>query len=112
MAISFSAEEQARGIARGELRSAAIVTEYLARIARFDPELHAFVDVFTRRALLEASAVDHRVPGFAPGPDRPGAGVPIAIKDLNAVRGTFMRMGSRSFKYLLTPQDDRVVSRM
>ena len=111
-ALSLDVETQARGIASGELQATALVHDYLARVRQLDTELHAFVDVFARRAQLTAHAVDRRLPGFSPGEKRPFAGVPIAIKDLNAVRGTFMRMGSRAFKYLFTPNDDRVVARL
>jgi amidase len=38
--------------------------------------------------------------------------VPVGIKDLNAVRGSFMRMGSRAFSRFLSPADDLVVARL
>jgi amidase len=111
-ALLLDVEEQASRIETGELSALSLVRLYLNRIERLDPALHAYVDVFARRARLAARAVDRRLPGFAPGPSQPAAGIPLAIKDLNAVRGTFMRMGSRAFKHLVTPRDDRVVARL
>ena len=48
--LTLSALDQAALIARGELSSEELTRLYLDRIARLDPALHAFTDVFRRRA--------------------------------------------------------------
>jgi amidase len=103
-----SALQQGAMIRAGQLSSEELTALYLRRIEQFDDKIHAFVEVNVEEALRAARKADR-----ARSPD--GAlfyGVPTAIKDLNAVRGTFMRMGSRAFPRLLTPADDLVVARI
>ena len=103
-----SALAQGAMIRAGQLSSEELTSIYLRRIQKLDDKPHAFVEVMADEALRAARKADR-----ARGPD--GAlfyGVPIAIKDLNAVRGTFLRMGSRAFPRLLTPADDLVVARI
>jgi amidase len=103
-----SALAQGAMIRDGSLSSEELTTLYLRRIEKLDDKTHAFVEVIAEEALRAARKADRARP-----PE--GAlfyGVPTAIKDLNAVRGTFMRMGSRAFPRLLTPADDLVVARI
>src|SRR3954471_9968606 len=103
-----SALAQGAMIRDGVISSEELTEMYLRRIEQHDGEIHAFVQVIAEEALRCARAADRRkAPTTAPF-----YGVPIAIKDLNAVRGTFMRMGSRAFERLLTPLDDFVVARL
>jgi len=95
-------------IRAGHLSSEELTALYLRRIEKLDEKTHAFVEVTADEALRIARKADRARP-----PE--GAlfyGVPTAIKDLNAARGTFMRMGSRAFPRLLTPADDLVVARI
>src|SRR4051794_29575805 len=102
-----SALEQGSSIRAGKLSSEELTEIYLARIAAWDGDLHAFVEVLAEEALASARRADRTV---ARG--RPFHGVPIAIKDLNAVRGAFFRMGSRAFARFMSPIDDFVVTRL
>jgi amidase len=99
---------QGEMIKKGLLSSEELTSLYLRRIETLDDKTHAFVEVIAEEALRAARKADRARP-----PE--GAlfyGVPTAIKDLNAVRGTFMRMGSRAFPRFLTPADDLIVSRI
>jgi amidase len=61
----------------GRVRAIDVADQALTRIAEVDARLHAFTDVWTRRARDAAAAVDARI---AAG-ERPSlAGVPIAVK--------------------------------
>jgi amidase len=100
--LGLSALDLAARIRRRELSSEEAVRTALRSIEALDPELSAFTQVMERRALWEARARD-RSPS-----DAPFHGVPIGIKDLNLVRGTFTRFGSRAYRWLLSPVDDRV----
>jgi amidase len=95
-----SALELAARIRRGEVTSEALVAERLARIDALNPLLQAFTDVTARRALRAARRKD-RAPS-----DAPFHGVPIGVKDLNLVRGTFTRFGSDAYRWLVAPFDD------
>jgi amidase len=103
-----SAVEQGVLVRSRALSSEELTEIYLRRIAERDPEIHAFVQVLGDEALRAARKADRDKPP-------PGArfwGVPIGIKDLNAVRGSFLRMGSRAFSRFLSPADDLVVARL
>ena len=106
--LQQSALAQGAMIRAGRLSSEELTALYVRRIETLDDKTHAFVEVMADEALRAARKADR-----AHAPD--GAlfyGVPIAIKDLNAVRGTFLRMGSRAFPRFLTPADDLVVARI
>ena len=62
-----------------------IVATCLERIARLDPKLHAFVEVYETEARLAAEAADKAIrSGHAVGPLH---GIPIALKDLIELEG-------------------------
>jgi amidase len=106
-----SALELARRLRDREVSSEELVRGCLARIAEHDPALHAFVEVTARRAVRAARRHDRALAGGAPGAP-PFLGVPIGIKDINFVRGTFTRAGSRAFRWLWSPVDDRITARL
>lgn len=99
-----TALEQARLVRTRQVSSEELVRLALARITERDGALHAFVSTWPRRALADARAKDAAVrrgdalPAFH--------GVPTAIKDLNFVRFTVARMGSRGALPLPSPVDD------
>src|SRR5207249_799799 len=90
---------------RREVSSEELVSLYCERIARIDGGLGAFVSTFTGSAMRAARRHDaRRGAGGAPF-----AGVPIGIKDVNQVRGSFTRFGSRAFRWFFSPLDDATV---
>lgn len=99
-----SALALAARIRRREISSVEAVRTSLERIEARNGELSAFTEVFARRALRSAARRDTR-PSEAPF-----HGVPIGIKDLNLLRGSFSRFGSRSYRWLVSPVDDSVSS--
>jgi amidase len=101
---TLSALEQARLIREGAISSEECVRHHLERIAIEDRSLSAFVTVFedavkvARRKDLERQRHPDRLPPFH--------GVPIGIKDLNFVRFTRTRFGSRGMPRVVLPFDD------
>ena len=79
--------ELGRMVREGETTARALVEASLARIDATNALLNAYPLVDADRALAAADAV-------APGDPRPFAGVPIAIKDLTAVEGMPITLGS------------------
>jgi amidase len=105
--LDLPALEQARLMRKDELGSRELVRGYLARIEKVDASLSSFVEVLAESALEEATRADR----FR-GKDRPPfLGVPIGIKDLNAARGSFTRLGSRAMK-LFSPFDDLTTAQL
>ena len=106
--LRLPALAQAAAIRAGDIGVEELAALYLRRIATLDEKTHAFVEVIAEEALRCARRADRARPTAV----APLYGLPIGIKDLNAVRGTFMRMGSRAFPRFLTPADDLVVARI
>lgn len=106
--LAATALEQAALIRRRAVSSEELVRLYLDRIEALDGQLHAFVAVFRRRALLQARLKDAqvrlgaRLPAFH--------GVPTGIKDLNLVRFTRTRFGSAALPPIWSPLDDRTTA--
>lgn len=102
--LDASALEQAALLRKRELSCEELARLYLERIGRLNPELRAFVRVHERRALRQARRKDAEL---RRGGELPAFhGVPIAMKDLNLVRGSVARFGSRG-TWLPSPADDR-----
>ncbi|MGN6333037.1 MAG: amidase [Motilibacteraceae bacterium] len=108
MTVPSTAAETAAAVRAGTLSPRAAVQASLERIARVDPELHAFVLVRGDAALEEADAVAAR-PDLA---DLPLAGVPVAIKDNVAVAGHPTRVGSAATSDRPETADHEVVRRL
>jgi aspartyl-tRNA(Asn)/glutamyl-tRNA(Gln) amidotransferase subunit A len=82
----------------------------LDRIARLDPELHAFITVTTEQALAQARTADEEL---AHGRDRgPLHGVPIALKDLIDTAGIRTTGASALFLDRVPTEDAEVVRRL
>lgn len=90
--VLLSARELAQEIAARRLSSVDVVEAFLARIATFDPKLHAFVDVYADDARLAARGAEAAIrAGHSVGPLH---GVPIALKDLIELEGRTVTGGS------------------
>ncbi len=85
--------EQAALLRRGACSSREIVDAHLARIARLDGRLHAYVEVYADEARQLADAADRARAGGLPLP--PLHGLPICIKDLCDIDGRIGTIGSK-----------------
>ncbi len=104
---SLDATDLSAAIADGRLRAETVMTAYLDRIEALNPGLNAIVSLRPRDELLaEARRAD-----TAP---RSGwlHGMPVAIKDLAAVKGIRTTWGSPIFADHVPQEDDVVVARM
>ena len=97
----LTALEQGAAIRAGETSTAELVEHYLTRIERLSEALGAFVTVTGEQAR-----------GARTVGDGPLAGVPTAIKDLNATAGTRTSFGSPVFAEFVPELDDEVVRRI
>jgi aspartyl-tRNA(Asn)/glutamyl-tRNA(Gln) amidotransferase subunit A len=100
----------AAAIARGALAARDAVEAYLARIARVDSRVEAYVSVLAVDAQDEARRLDAearagRLRGILHG-------VPVAVKDLLAVRGVPMSAGSTMLGPDPAPHDAAAVRRL
>ena len=108
--IRQSAATLAEAIAEGEVSAREVTQAHLDRIAEVDDRVHAFLHVDGEGALATADAVDaRRAAGDALGPL---AGVPLALKDILAMKGVPTTCGSRILEGWRPPYDATVVERL
>lgn len=105
--LELDARTQARMIASGRLRAAALMEATLARIDAVNGRVNAIVSLRDRAALMdEARAAD------ASGGGGPLHGLPVAIKDLADARGLPTSQGSPLFAGQIAAQDSPHVARL
>jgi len=87
-----------------------LATAAISRIGRLDSTLRAFITVTADYAMLRARRAETEIAG---GRDRgPLHGIPIAVKDLFAMRGVRTTAGSRIFENDIPDFDSTVVERL
>ena len=108
--IRQSAATLAGAIAEGEVTSREVTQAHLDRIAEVDDRVHAFLHVDAEGALATADDVDAR--RAAGEPLGPLSGVPLALKDILAMKGVPTTCGSRILEGWRPPYDATVVERL
>ncbi|XOB99269.1 Asp-tRNA(Asn)/Glu-tRNA(Gln) amidotransferase subunit GatA [Deinococcota bacterium DY0809b] len=98
----------ARRVRAGELDPGDVLNETLARIERFDAQVHAFLTL-NPKAGAEVKALQRRI---AAGEDLPLAGVPVAVKDNLTTRGLETTCASGVLEGFVPPYDAAAVERL
>jgi aspartyl-tRNA(Asn)/glutamyl-tRNA(Gln) amidotransferase subunit A len=106
--------EARSAVTEGRTSAVALATEHYERIAVVDPPvrdgINSFLALTRDRALAQAAKIDAMVKaGETLGPL---AGVPIAIKDVLAMRGAAATAGSKILKDYHPPYDATAVARL
>ncbi len=99
-----------QALTAGEISSCELTQAYLDRIDRLEPELHAFITLDQESALAQADLADKRRRENEVA--APLLGVPIAIKDVLAVKGIRATAGSKILESFVPPYDATVVQRL
>jgi aspartyl-tRNA(Asn)/glutamyl-tRNA(Gln) amidotransferase subunit A len=108
--LRSSAAELAGLLSAGEVSSVELTRACLDRIADVDDAVHAFLHVDADGALAQAEETDRRRSHGAAM--HPLAGVPIAIKDVVATKGSPTTAGSRLLAGWIPPYDATLVTRL
>lgn len=84
----------------------------LDQIARVDGQIHAFISHDAADALAQADAADQAMASGATHAQQPLLGVPIAVKDVLAVKGHPLNCGSKILGQFVSPYDATAVEKL
>jgi aspartyl-tRNA(Asn)/glutamyl-tRNA(Gln) amidotransferase subunit A len=112
MLNTLTLTELATQLAKREVSSRAAVEACLAQIQRHDGELHAFLNYNSADALAQADAADRAIAAGATHAEKPLLGVPIAIKDVIAVKGQPLTCASKILENFVAPYDATVTEKL
>lgn len=99
-------------LAKREVSSRDATRACLDQIARVDGRLCAFISHDAADALTQADAADVAIAGGTTHTERPLLGVPIAVKDVIAVKGQPLNCGSRILGKFISPYDAAVIEKL
>jgi aspartyl-tRNA(Asn)/glutamyl-tRNA(Gln) amidotransferase subunit A len=102
--------EARSAVVEGRISAVALAREHYERIAAVDDEIHSYLALTRERAIAQAERVD--AAAKAGDPMGPLAGVPVAIKDVLAMRGVPTTAGSRILEGYHPPYDATVVAKL
>jgi len=99
-------------LAKGETSSRTVTQDCLDQIQRVDEMVRAFISYDAVDALTQADAADRALANGDTHSQRPLLGVPIAIKDVIAVRGQPLNCGSKILGKFISPYDATVIEKL
>ncbi len=99
-------------LARREVSARESMQSCLDQIARVDGQIHAFLSHNAADALAQADAVDQLIAGGATLAQKPLLGVPLAVKDVLAVKGHPLNCASKILGNFISPYDATVIEKL
>jgi len=111
MLNQLSISELTDKLAKREVSSREAVQACLDRISRVDKQIHAFLSHDDVDALAQADAADKLLAGGATA-GQPLLGVPIAVKDVLAVKGQPLNCGSKILGKFVSPYDGTAIQKL
>jgi aspartyl-tRNA(Asn)/glutamyl-tRNA(Gln) amidotransferase subunit A len=99
-------------LARREVASRAATQACLDQIQRVDGQLHAFISLDATDALAQADAADQAIASGTTQAEKPLLGVPIAVKDVIAVKGQPLNCASKILGQFVSPYDATVIEKL
>jgi aspartyl-tRNA(Asn)/glutamyl-tRNA(Gln) amidotransferase subunit A len=99
-------------LASREVSAREAVESCLDQIVRVDGKIHAFISHDPADALAQADAADKLISEDGSGASRPLLGVPIAVKDVLAVKNQPLNCGSKILGNFISPYDATVVEKL
>ncbi len=99
-------------LAKREVTSRAATQACLDQIHRVEERLHAFISFDAADALAQADHSDQALARGATHAAKPLLGVPMAVKDVIAVKGQPLNCGSKILGKFVSPYDATVIERL
>ena len=112
MLNQLTISELAARLAARTVSSREITQACLDRIARVDGKIHAFISHDARDALAQADAADQLLAQGVRPADRPLLGIPVAIKDVLAVKNQPLNCGSKILGNFISPYDATAIEKL
>ncbi|MEI6195897.1 MAG: amidase family protein, partial [Verrucomicrobiota bacterium] len=112
MLNQLTISELSARLARREVSAREATQACLNQIARVDGKIHAFISHDAADALAQADAADKEISSGATHPQKPLLGVPIAIKDVIAVKNQPLNCGSKILGQFISPYDATVIEKL
>jgi aspartyl-tRNA(Asn)/glutamyl-tRNA(Gln) amidotransferase subunit A len=99
-------------LGRREVSAREILAACLAQIQRVDGRLHAFISYDAADAMAQAEAADKALAAGITHRQKPLLGIPIAIKDVIAVRDQPLNCGSKILGQFVSPYSATVIEKL
>ena len=99
-------------LAKREVSSREITQACLDQIARVDGQIHAFLSHDAADALAQADAADKLIASGATHSQKPLLGIPIAIKDVLAVKNQPLNCASKILGNFISPYDATAIEKL
>ena len=112
MLNQLSISELVAKLAGREVSSRAATQACLDQVRRVDDHIRAFISYDAADALAQADAADQALANGQTHAERPLLGVPIAIKDVIAVKGQPLNCGSKILGNFVSPYDATVIEKL
>jgi aspartyl-tRNA(Asn)/glutamyl-tRNA(Gln) amidotransferase subunit A len=107
--INASLTELSQALSGKRISSVELVTQFLDRAQRFNPDLNAFVTLDRDASLAQARTADRRI---AEGAAQPLTGIPVALKDIFCAKGWLTTCGSKILSNFVSPYDAHAVEKL
>ena len=104
--------ELAAKLAGREVSAREAMQACLDQIARVDGKIHAFISHDAADALAQADAADKLLAQNGRDASRPLLGVPVAVKDVLAVKNQPLNCGSKILGKFISPYDATVIEKL
>jgi aspartyl-tRNA(Asn)/glutamyl-tRNA(Gln) amidotransferase subunit A len=104
--------ELAAKLAKREVSAREAMQSCLDQISRVDGKIHAFISHDVADALAQADAADKLLAQNDRTAGRPLLGVPVAVKDVLAVKNQPLNCGSKILGKFISPYDATVVEKL
>ena len=112
MLNQLTISELVANLAKREATSRAATQACLERIQKVDGQLRAFLSYDAPDALSQADAADLALAAGETHAQKPLLGVPVAIKDVIAVKGQPLNCGSKILGKFVSPYDATVIQKL